>query len=262
VKAAKVRLDLQYDGAGFHGWAVQPGVRTVQGSLEEALATVVGSPVPSLAVAGRTDAGVHARRQVVSLSLPDGLDLARLAYSLDALTTPDLSVGAVTRVAPGFDARRDVLWRSYRYFLSLAPSVSPFLRRYSWHARWPLDWEAMGRAAALVVGSHDLTAFTPAETEHLFFRRTVLACRWHRRGDLAWLEVKAPTFLRHMVRILVGTMVEVGRGKRSLDSMATLLDGAPRTAAGETAPPHGLFLWRVSYPEESRAGDRLDEEEE
>jgi tRNA pseudouridine38-40 synthase len=262
VNASKVRLDLQYDGAGFHGWAVQPGVRTVQGNLEEALATVVGSPVPSLVVAGRTDAGVHARRQVVSLSLPDGLDLARLRHSLDALTTSDLSLAAVTRVAPGFDARRDALWRSYRYFLSPTLSASPFLRRYSWHAPWPLDWEAMQKAASLVVGRHDLTAFTPTETEHVHFRRTVLACRWHRRCDLAWLEVKAPTFLRHTVRTLVGTMVEVGRGKRSIDSMATLLNGALRTAAGETAPPHGLFLWRVSYPESPGAGNGHGEEDE
>jgi tRNA pseudouridine38-40 synthase len=243
-----VRLDLQYDGTEFHGWSRQPGLPTVEGSLEEALMIALGGPSPRLTVAGRTDAGVHARRQVVSLRLPEDLNLDGLRRSLNALTPPDLAVRALTGAPEGFDARRDALSRAYRYLVSPGPVQSPFLRRYSWHVPFRLDWEAMERAAALVVGRHDLTAFTPTETEHVVFRRTVTRCRWRRRGELAWLEVEAPAFLRHMVRALVGTLVEVGTGRRSLDQIHELLEGAARSAAGATAPPHGLFLWRVRYP--------------
>ncbi len=241
------RLDLQYEGTDFHGWASQPELRTVQAVLEEALTVALSAPAPRLTVAGRTDAGVHARRQVVSLPLPDGLDLERLRRSLDALTPPDLSVTGLVP-APGFDARRDALSRSYRYLVSARPAQDPFLRRYSYHVPYALDWEPMAAAASLVVGSHDLTAFTPTETEHRRFRRTVTVCRWRRRGELAWLEVECRAFLRHMVRVIAGTLLEVGAGRRSVSDVETLLKGAPREAAGPTAPAHGLFLWRVRYP--------------
>ena len=240
------RLDIEYEGAGFHGWAMQPGLATVEGSLAAALVTLLQTDV-RLTVAGRTDSGVHARRQVVSVDLPPGLNLVRLRDSLNALTPPGLAVRAVAP-APGFDARRDAVARAYRYFIRLGTVRSPFWDRYAWHVGYPLDVDAMVAAAALAVGRHDWRAFTPTQTEHVVFARTVDRCRWRVRGDVAWLEIEAQSFVRHMVRSLVGTFVEVGRGRRDLDDVARLLAGAQRPEAGRTAPPHGLFLWRIRYP--------------
>jgi tRNA pseudouridine38-40 synthase len=244
--AATYRLDLQYDGSAFHGWARQPGLATIEGCLEAAFQRLLGHP-PAMAVAGRTDAGVHARGQVVSLTLPADTDAEALARGLDALTPPQLCVKALLPALPGFDARRDALSRAYRYYLSLDRAASPFTSRFAWHVRAPLDLAAMQAGAQLVVGRHDFTAFTPTVTEHSFFRPTVERCIWRRRGDRVWLEVEAQLFLRHMVRVLVGTLVEVGAGTRSTAGLAALLEGAPRDSAGVTAPAHGLFLWHVRY---------------
>jgi tRNA pseudouridine38-40 synthase len=271
------RMELQYDGTGLHGWAKQDGLPSVEGCLEEALRTVVGR-APQLHVAGRTDAGVHARRQVVSLSLPDGLDPAKLRRSLNALTPPGIAVLDLRPAPPEFDARRDATGRCYRYFLSTQPVVSPFWVRYCWQVPpGGLDLAAMSAVATLVVGRHRFTAFTPAETEHVFFDRTVRRCRWRRvsgggsagrvgpiapvaaslagrqGGSLLCLEIEADALLRHMVRTLVGTMVEVGRGERSPDDFDLLLDGAPREAAGPTAPAQGLFLWDIRYGRRTRS---------
>jgi len=241
------RLDIQYEGSAFHGWARQPDLVTVEGTLRDVLRTLVGF-APSLIVAGRTDAGVHARRQVVSLHLPTGTDTVSLKRGLEALTPPALSVLSVSVVAAGFDARRDTLSRSYRYFLWLGQTRNPFLAPYVWHVRMPLDLEAMQTAASLVTGLHDFTAFTPTQTEHLHFKRRVDRCLWRRRGDMVWLEIEAESFLRHMVRSLAGTLVDVGTGKRTPEDMARLLGGASRDASGLTAPAHGLCLWDVRYP--------------
>ncbi len=278
------RMELQYDGTGLHGWARQDGLQTVEGCLGEALRTVLGY-APDLHVAGRTDAGVHARRQVASLRLPDGLDLGKFRHSLNALTPAGIAVTEVRRVSASFDARVDAISRCYRYFICTDPVVSPFWVRYCWHVHGSdLDLHAVKEAAALVAGRHRFTAFTPTETEHMFFDRTVLRCRWTRTGGAALqapvlgsggsetarreradravdagrgrgeapggilcLEVEADAFLRHMVRTLVGTMMEVGRGERSLEDFRGLLDGGRREAAGPTAPPWGLFLWDVGY---------------
>ena len=250
----RYRMDLQYDGEGFFGWARQTGLETVQGALEAALRTVLGT-VPSLSVAGRTDTGVHARRQVVSLDLPDAgsagsLDPFRLMASLNALTPPGLSVVSLAAAPPGFDARHDATSRSYRYFITPGPVQSPFRRAYAWHVGYPLDVVAMEAASRIVLGRHDFTAFTPAVSERATFTRVVDRCSWRIRGDLLWLEIRSTSFLRHMVRSLVGTMVEVGRGRLGVYDLERLLQGAPRTTAGPTAPPHGLFLWRVTYADE------------
>lgn len=260
-------MDLQYDGEGFFGWARQRGMVTVQGALEAALGTVLGM-VPTLSVAGRTDTGVHARRQVVSLDLPDmssqgPLDPLRLMGSLNALTPPGLAVVFLAAAAPEFDARRDATSRSYRYFITPGPVQSPFRRAYAWHVGYPLDVVGMAEASRVVLGRHDFTAFTPAESERAAFARVVDRCSWRLRGDLLWLEVRATSFLRHMVRSLVGTMVEVGRGRLGVADMERLLLGAPRATAGPTAPPHGLFLWRVAYldePPEMRTSSTPEEE--
>ena len=242
-------MELEYDGTGLHGWAKQDGLPTVEGCLEGAFRTVLGS-APVLTVAGRTDAGVHARRQVVSLGLPPATDLSRLVASLNALTPPGIAVMRIEPTAEGFDARKGALSRTYRYFLCAAPMVSPFWSRYSWHTLSRPDLGLLRAAAEVTLGRHGFSAFTPSETEHVFFLRTIYRCAWRRvpgeRGMLS-LEIEADAFLRHMVRALVGTMLEVGEGKRELESYRHLLGGGAREAAGPTAPAHGLFLWDVKY---------------
>jgi tRNA pseudouridine38-40 synthase len=252
------RMELQYDGTGLHGWAKQQGLLTVEGCLESALRTVLGH-APGLRVAGRTDAGVHARRQVASLRLPPGIDLARLVASLNALTPPGIAVTRIARALPGFDARRDAVSRTYRYYLSTADVVSPFWAPFCWRVCGEMDIAALRAAAEGVIGRHDFTTFTPTSTEHIFFGRLVERCAWRKVGrgssvgppgtgkGLLYLEIEADAFLRHMVRALVGTMVEVGQDKRTLADFGRLLEGSSREKAGRSAPAHGLFLWDVRY---------------
>ncbi len=260
------RLDLQYDGAGFCGWARQPGQVSVEESLEKALAVALRHRV-RLSVAGRTDAGVHAYRQVAGFALPSAASheaegivpeatraalagetgRGRILLSVNALTPAGLVVRGLSEASPGFDARRDAVARSYRYFIWCDLAPNPFFQRYSWHVRHEVDVDVMEAAARLCTGRHDFTAFTPTESHHTLFQCEIQRCAWHSRGSLLWLEIRAPHFLRHMVRALVGTMVEVGRGRMTLRDLRMLLDGAERFQAGRTAPPYGLFLWRVFY---------------
>ena len=252
------RMELQYDGTGLHGWARQEGLLTVEGCLEAAFLTVLGN-TPPLRVAGRTDAGVHARRQVTSVHLPAGLDLPRLTRSLNALTPPGIAVTRLVVAPAGFDARSGAVSRTYRYFLSAGEAVSPFWAPFCWRVRHGVDFEALAASAGVVVGRHDFTAFTPSESEHVFFERLVSRCTWKRMQGaglagprsggmgMFYLEIEADAFLRHMVRTLVGTMLEVAQGGRRLEDLAGLLQGAHREKAGSTAPPHGLFLWDIRY---------------
>ncbi len=242
-------MELQYDGTGLHGWAKQDGLVTVEGCLEKAFVTVLGT-APALRVAGRTDAGVHARRQVVSLELPRGTDLTKMTASLNALTPSGIAVTRMVCARAGFDARKDATGRGYRYFLCMDQVLSPFWKRYCWLVGHPLDPRLLDAAAEVTLGQHDFTAFTPVETEHVFFARTVQRCVWRRtpgEPGIMSLEIEANAFLRHMVRTLVGTMVEVAEGKRDLESFRRLLGGAGRGDAGPTAPAHGLFLWSIKY---------------
>ncbi|HEY8083780.1 MAG TPA: tRNA pseudouridine(38-40) synthase TruA [Solirubrobacterales bacterium] len=242
---ATVRLDIEYDGSGFRGWAKQPGLRTVQGELEAALSTVLREPV-ELTVAGRTDTGVHARGQVASFatSVAVPVDLAR---SLNALAPDDIAVTAAAPVDDRFDARRNATSRTYRYRVLATRAPSPFERgRALW---WPhaLDRAALDDCADALLGTHDFTAFTPTQSDHVRFERNVFAAGWSWDGDIGSFQIAADAFMRNMVRVLVGTMLEVCTGRRTVEDFAQLLKGAPRSAAGETAPPHGLYLESVSY---------------
>jgi tRNA pseudouridine38-40 synthase len=240
-----VRLEIEYEGSGFRGWAKQPGLRTVQGELEAALETVLRGPV-ALTVAGRTDTGVHAIGQVASFDTaaapPPGL-----ARSLNGIGPDDLAVRSAEAVADGFDARRDARSRTYRYRILARPSPSPFEQgRALW---WPhrVDREALDACAAALPGSHDFTAFTPTQTDHVRFEREILAASWQEEGEILSFLISADAFMRSMVRVLVGTMLEVASGHRPVEGFTDLLDGARRSEAGNTAPAHGLYLESVSY---------------
>lgn len=239
-----IRLTLEYDGTGFAGWARQPGARTVEGVLQEALARTF-TRVDGLAVAGRTDAGVHATGQVVSLRAAGGPPPERAARALNALLPRDVVVLAAATAADGFHARFSARARSYRYRV-LARSTPSALdrRRALWYPR-PLDEDDLAACAALLPGEHDFRAFTPTETQHEVFVRVVEQAAWTRTGDWLELTITADSFLRHMVRTLVGTMLQ-GDAAR----LEPLLAGAPRSQAGPTAPPWGLCLEHVRYDDE------------
>lgn len=241
------RLTIEYDGADFAGWAKQPGLRTVQGTLEEALHTVLGTldvdgePL-CLTVAGRTDRGVHAWGQVASYR-QEALDPVRW----NALLPQDVAVLCCEPADAGFDARRDAISRTYCYRVLNRRCRSVFMRETALFWPYELDYEAIAACAASLVGTHDFTAFTPSETDHVRFTRNVLQASWRIDGEMLELWIEADTFMRHMNRVIVGTMLEVGQGKRSLESFAALLEGCPRAQAGPTAPPHGLALASVRY---------------
>ena len=240
------RLDIEYDGAGFAGWARQPGLATIEGALLETLARILREPV-RLAVAGRTDAGVHARGQVASFSAAASIDCGRLRRSLNQLLPDAIVVTRASAAPAGFDARRSARSRTYSYSVLNRPWPSAFRRRFVYYYPGRLDLELLERAAALALGRHDFTAFTPAVSEHSFFEREITASAWRRDGDLLVYTVTAGSFLRNMVRVLVGTMLEIGRGHRPLETLPRLLCGAGRPQAGATAPPDGLCLETVSY---------------
>ena len=247
----KLKLTLEYDGTGFRGWARQPGQRTVEGVLWEGLDAVFPR-CDGLGVAGRTDAGVHATGQVASVDVEGGPPAERAAEALNAVLPDDVAVLAAEEAADGFHARFSAVCRSYRYRVLARRTPSPLeARRALW---WPraVDLDALTAAAALLPGEHDFTAFTPTETQHDVLRRNVLAAAWVGDADRLDFTIAADSFLRHMVRTLVGTMLEAGADAPA--RMRSLLEGKPRADAGLTAPPWGLYLERVGYGDTATIG--------
>ena len=236
----RLKLTLEYDGTDFHGWAAQPELRTVEGVVRDALRDVYPR-FDKLAVAGRTDTGVHARGNVVSVEADGGPPAERAANALNAALPDDVAVVAADEAADDFHARHSAKSRSYRYRIWRRRAPSPFEQRRSWWMPRPLDEERLADAADLLLGEHDFRAFTPTETQHEVFKRNVLAASWHRRGDALEFEITADSFLRHMVRTLVGTMIELPP-----EQIAPCLPVVARRR-GRTAPPHGLYLERVAY---------------
>lgn len=252
----RARLVVAYDGAAFHGFAVNAGVTTVAGRLNEALSRIAGAPV-TVTGAGRTDAGVHAWGQVVSADLPVEVDIGSLARRLTRMCAPSIVVREAAWAGPDFDARFSAAWRHYRYTVLNEPLPDPFLAATSWHVPAPLDLRLMQLGCDPFIGEHDFSSFCRApkvsagRVAPSAVRRITVA-RWsqsrsERGGRLLHFDVRANAFCHQMVRSIVGTLVDVGLGRIHAGELRGRLQARDRRAAGQVAPPHGLCLWEVGY---------------
>ena len=253
-----LKLTIAYDGAGYVGWQRQASGSSIQGAIETALLPIEGAPV-AVVGAGRTDSGVHALGQVASVRLTHPIDPDALVRAVNARLRPDIRILAADVVPEPFHARFDATAKTYRYRLVHDPVLSPFGRRHGWHVPQPLDHERMADAGRALIGTHDFAAFQAAgastrSTVRTLFSLTVtraLSDPWSFDGDagpaVTIIDARGSGFLRHMVRVVVGTLVEVGRGQRDVADVERVLRGRDRRRAGQTAPPQGLFLMRVNY---------------
>ena len=238
---------LEYDGSGFHGFQRQDGLPSIAQRVEEALEPLLGHHV-QIEAAGRTDAGVHAIGQVVSCVTRGQMPLRRLAVAASALLRPHaIAVVRAIECPAGFSARRDALSRTYRYRILNRVAPSPLHVRRAFHVSAALDLDAMRAAAACLIGEHDFAAFCSVESRAKGTRRTLRSLDLQRNGEFLDIVVTADSFVHNMVRIIVGTLIEVGRGRRSPSDVAAVLASRQRTRAGFTAPAHGLYLERVEY---------------
>ena len=244
-----IKLTIEYDGTDYCGWQVQPNRRAIQEVLEQALEKILGVKT-RLNASGRTDAGVHAAGQVANFIHSGEIDLWRLQRGLNALTPDDIVVRRVEAAPDSFDARRGGRVRIYQYRIWNQPWPPAILRRFSWHVHEPLDLSAMQEAILYLEGEHDFASFQAAGCDAAHSVRRVYRNSLTRQGALLLYDVEANAFLRHMVRNIVGTLVQVGRGERAPASFAKLLEGRDRTLAGPTAPAQGLFLMEVRYEEQ------------
>lgn len=242
----RLKLVLEYEGTAYHGWQVQPGLLTIQGVLQDTLARLAGGPV-QVGGAGRTDAGVHACGQIASFSAELRLEPTALRRALNACLPRDIVVRGVEEVPEDFDARRSARAKTYRYTILRRDYPSACLGRRSLYVPCPLDVEAMAEGARVFLGTHDFSAFRAGTCAARTPVRTVLEASWRQAGDLWHFEITGNAFLQHMVRIIVGTLLEVGRGRRTPANVAAALESKDRRCAGKTAPPHGLCLLEVQY---------------
>lgn len=241
-----IKLILEYDGTNYAGWQIQPNGLSLQQVVEEALAKMLKEPV-RVHSSGRTDAGVHARGMVAAFATGKGLPLRAFSDGLNALLPPDIVVKEASEAPEGFNPRFDATGKHYRYTIHRGERRSPLCRHYAWHVRGALDLTAMEKAARHMVGEHDFASFRTAGCAARTTIRRIDAVEMAEEGGLLLLDVKGSGFLRNMVRIMVGTMVEVGQGRRSAGDVALLLERPGERFAGPTAPPQGLCLMEVYY---------------
>lgn len=241
-----LKVSVEYDGTNYCGWQTQSNGKSIQAALEQALSTFLGKPTKVIG-SGRTDAGVHALGQTANFFTDKEFDRHRFLRALNALTPHDITIKEAEIVPDCFDARRDGRSRIYEYRILNRSMPSPFYRNRAWHVHDPLDLDAMRAALPWLLGEHDFSTFRAAGCDAAHPVRRIYSTSLERRGDLLIYRVEATAFLRHMVRNIVGTLVEVGRGLRAAASFEQLLEARDRTRAGPTAPPHGLYLLEVKY---------------
>ena len=238
-------ITLAYDGTNFHGWQIQPNGNSVQEELQKALTTLLRQPTPVVG-AGRTDAGVHARKMVAHFDSDVAIDCQQLAYRLNRMVPRSMAVYDVREVGDDMHARFSATKRTYHYYVHTRKD--PFLRHYSCELHFDLDFERMNKAAAILMEYSDFGAFCKSHSDVKTTICRVMAAEWHQTSNTEWyFEISADRFLRNMVRAVVGTLVDVGRGRLTLDEFRNVIEGRKRTAAGESMPANALFLEEVEY---------------
>jgi tRNA pseudouridine38-40 synthase len=242
----QLKVTLEYDGANYHGWQLQRNAPTVQDAVEAVLQRLLNQPV-RVRVAGRTDTGVHAVGQVITFTPPKALDLYRFQHSVNALLPRDIAFKHIEEVPDTFNPRRDAIRRTYQYRIWNQQWRSPLWARYSWHCPYPLDVSAMDTAASLLIGDHDFSSFRGSDSEDRNPHRTIFRSTVRPDDKFLLYDIEGRSFLRHMVRNIIGTLVDVGRGAIPVEEFARIFAARDRTRAGVTAPPHGLFLVEVQY---------------